>query len=284
VSGNDITGADVVAVAPAAAVPQPVAAQSPAPAGFLRVVAGRRQPLVDDSQQGGGVVTEILTSGLQSDGASGVQLTWSSDRSADLAGLNEGKTYDVGLAWPASDCDAVSDLSEQSAMLCDQFLFTEPILQVLTVLFAKSDSGFEFNEDGEIAGKSLCLPAGAEEAELNRGGRGWLKQQLVTVVRAPTLEACFKLVAARDADAVMASEIEGRTVLAASGLGGEIEMLERPIATESLSAVVARNHPQAEQIVSRLNSALARVKSNGAYYSLVDKHLVALWGNASATP
>lgn len=283
-SSADVTIADVAAVVPAAAVPQPTAVQAPAPAGLLRVVAGRRQPLVDDGQQGGGIVTEILTAGLQSDGAAGVQLTWSSDRSTELAGLNEGKAFDVGLAWPSSDCDAVSDLSEQAAMLCDQFLFSEPILQVLTVLFAKSDSGFKFADDGEIAGKSLCLPEGAEEADLNRGGRGWLKQQLVTVVRAPTLDACFRMVAARDADAVMASEIEGRTVLAASGLANQIEMLERPIATESLSAVVARNHPEAEAIVSRLNAALARVKSNGAYYSLVDKHLVALWGNAPATP
>lgn len=285
--GNDATaGGAVVAAVPAATIPQPVAAQ-PASAGLLRLVAGRRQPLVDDSQQGGGVVTEILTSGLEADGATGVQLTWSSDRTAELQGLAEGKTFDVGVAWPSSDCDAVSDLSEQSAMLCDQFLFSEPILQVLTVLFAKSDSGFKFADDKEIAGKSLCLPEGAEEADLNRNGRGWLKQQTVTVVRAPTLEACFKMVAARDADAVMASEIEGRTVLAHSGLSGEIEMLERPIATESLSAVVARTHPQAEAIITRLNAALAKVKANGAYYSLVDKHLVALWGGtgaAAATP
>ncbi len=167
------------------------------------------------------------------------------------------------------------------------FVFAVSIWLWLTVLFAKSDSGFKFADDKEIAGKSLCLPEGAEEADLNRNGRGWLKQQTVTGVRAPTLEACFKMVAARDADAVMASEIEGRTVLAHSGLAGEIEMLDRPIATESLSAVVARTHPQAEVIIGRLNAALAKVKANGAYYSLVDKHLVALWGGtgaAAATP
>jgi len=250
---------------------------------LLRVVAGRRQPLVDDTQQGGGIVTEILTSGLAADGASGVELTWSADRDADLAGLLEGHTYDAGLAWPASDCDNISDLSEQSAMLCDQFLFSEPILQVLTVLFARNDSGFAFADDGEIAGKSICLPEGADEAELNRGGRGWLRQQIVTLVRAPTLEACFKMVAARDADAVLASEIEGRAALAASGLGGEVDMLERQLATESLTAVVAKNHPQAEAIVQRINAALTKVKANGGYYSLVDKYLVALWGAPPAT-
>jgi polar amino acid transport system substrate-binding protein len=259
-----------------------VTAQSPT-VSLLRVVAGRRQPLVDDTQQGGGIVTEILTSGLAADGASGVELTWSADRDADLAGLLEGQTYDAGLAWPASDCDNISDLSEQSAMLCDQFLFSEPILQVLTVLFARNDSGFAFADDSEIAGKSICLPEGADEAELNRGGRGWLRQQIVTLFRAPTLEACFKMVAARDADAVMASEIEGRAALAASGVGGEVDMLERQLATESLTAVVAKNHPQAEAIVQRINAALTKVKANGGYYSLVDKYLVALWGAAPAT-
>lgn len=263
-------------------VPAPVEAGK-GQAGLLRIVASRRQPLVDDSRQGGGIVTEILTSGLAADGAAGVQLTWSSDRQTDLDGLVEGKSFDAGLAWATTDCDSVSDLSEQSAVLCDQFLFTEPILQVLTVLFARSDSGITFAADGEMAGKSLCLPDGADEAELNRGGRGWLRQRTVTLVRASTLADCFKMVAARDADVVMASEIEGRTALAASGFAGEIEMLERPLATESLAAVVAKSHPKAVAVVERINAALAKVKANGGYYSLVDKHLVALWGPAPAT-
>ncbi|MEZ5922819.1 MAG: transporter substrate-binding domain-containing protein [Hyphomicrobiaceae bacterium] len=252
-------------------------------ADLLRLVAGRRQPLIDDTQQGGGIVTEIVTTGLAAEGASGVRLTWSADRNAELEGLAEGRLYDVGLAWPSTDCDNVSDLSEQSAMLCDQFLFSEPILQVLTVLFARGDSGFTFSDDESIAGKSVCLPEGADEAELNRGGRGWLKRQTVTLVRAPTLDACFRMVAARDADAVMASEIEGRATLVASGLAAEIEMLERPMATESLTAVVAKSHPAAEAVVGRINAALARVKANGGYYTLVDKYLVALWGAAPAT-
>lgn len=267
----------VVAVVPPAAATAPQA-------DILRLVAARRAPLVDDTQQGGGIVTEILTSGLAADGAAGVQLTWSSDRATELAGLTEGKSFDAGLAWAMSDCDNISELSEQSAMLCDQFLFSEPILQVLTVLFSRSDAGFKFAEDSEIAGKSICLPEGADEAELNRQGRGWLKQQTVTLVRAPTLQDCFKMVSARDADIVMASEIEGRTVLAASGLSADIDMAERPLATESLSAVVARTHPTADAIIARINDALAKVKANGGYYTLVDKHLVALWGEAPATP
>ena len=239
---------------------------------------------MDDTQQGGGIVTEILTSGLAADGAAGVQLTWSSDRNTELSGLAEGKSYDAGLAWATSDCDNISELSEQSALLCDQFLFSDPILQVLTVLFSRTDASFTFTDDSEIAGKSICLPEGADEAELNRQGRGWLKQQTVTLVRAPSLQDCFKMVSARDADIVMASEIEGRTVLAASGLSAEIEMAERPLATESLATVVARTHPTADAIIARINVALAKVKANGGYYSLVDKHLVALWGKAPATP
>lgn len=252
--------------------------------GILRLVASRRAPLIDDTQQGGGIVTEILTSGLAADGAAGVQLTWSSDRNTELNGLVEGRSYDAGLAWATSDCDNISELSEQSAVLCDQFLFSQPILQVLTVLFSRSDAGFAFADDSEIAGKSICLPEGADEAELNRQGRGWLKQQTVTLVRAPSLQDCFKMVSARDADIVMASEIEGRTALAASGLASEIEMAERPLATESLAAVVAKTHPSAEAVVARINDALVKVKANGGYYSLVDKHLVALWGKAPATP
>jgi ABC-type amino acid transport substrate-binding protein len=81
----------------------------------------------------------------------------------------------------------------------------------------------------------------------------------------------------------MASEIEGRTALAVSGLSGEIDMLERPLATESLAAVVSKNHPNAGAVIERINAALAKVKANGGYYSLVDKHLVALWGAAPAT-
>jgi fructose-specific component phosphotransferase system IIB-like protein len=279
--------AEVAVVTPpdakqAAAVPAPVEA-SKTPTGLLRIVASRRQPLVDDSRPGGGIVTEILTSGLEADGAAGVQLTWSSDRQSELNGLIEGQSFDAGFAWAATDCDNTSDLSEQSAVLCDQFLFTEPIMQVLTVLFARSDSGITFAADTDMAGKSLCLPEGADEAELNRGGRGWLRQRTVTLVRAPTLADCFKMVSARDADVVMASEIEGRTALAVSGLAGEIEMLERPLASESLAAVVAKSHPRAAAVVERINAALAKVKANGGYYSLVDKHLVALWGAAPAT-
>src|SRR5258708_29865702 len=80
---------------------------------------------------------------------------------------------DLSLPWESADCEQPNDLEHASAMLCDDVLYSDPVLQLVIGLFALSDSGFEFNTDDSIFGKTICIPLDRDVSVLNGDGLRW---------------------------------------------------------------------------------------------------------------
>jgi hypothetical protein len=164
-------------------------------------------------------------------------------------------------------------------MVCDNAVASEPILQVILALFSLSNGNFKFDTDDNILGKTICLSRDNHVSALNANGRNWAAYKRLNVLRRATLLDCIAAVQAHDADALVATDLEGTYLLRRLGLTQFYAMQARPLATRGLHAVVARDHPRGSELIGTINEGLKRLKGGNAYSAIVQQHLV-----AAATP
>jgi TRAP-type uncharacterized transport system substrate-binding protein len=275
-----------------AAIEHPVEAH-PAGAGLsqgqgikrLKVLAAQRAPLADPHLPGGGLIVALLNAGLrlQDGGRSDIDLSWTSATPAADFLQNEG-TVDLSLPWESADCEQPSDLAHASAMLCDDVLYSEPVLQMVIGLFALSDGGFDFKTDESIFGKTICVPADRDLSVLNGNGRKWLTERRITLIQRPTLLDCISLAQQREADAFVASDLEGRYALGQLGLSQVFKMMERPLGTRGVHIIVPRDRQQADELISAVNQGLKQLKQSDTYATIIRQHLMKLWDTRASAP
>jgi hypothetical protein len=251
----------------------------------ITVLAMGRAPLAEPQLPAGGLIPELLRSSLSKarpgGGRSEIELRWAT--AAPVKSLLSDDTIDISLPWDGADCERPNDLMQASAVLCDNALYSDPIFEVVVGLFTRADSKFTFATDESILGKSICISGDQDMSPLNGQGRDWISQKRVAAVRKPTLLDCASAVQTQEADAFVASDLEGRYVLDRLGLSRDFRMLERPLGIRGVHVVAAREHVQASELISAVNRGLKQLKETDAYAAIVRTHLMRLWnGNASA--
>ena len=263
--------------------PSPAQAQK---AKHISVLAAGRAPLADQHLPDGGLITALVNASLRTadrrdTGRFEIDVRWTATLPTIGILQSEG-AIDVSLPWESADCDQPNDLEHASAMLCDDVLFSDPVLQLVIGLFVLSDSGFEFNTDASIFGKTVCVPLDRDVSVLNGQGRKWLSDGRISVIRQPTLLDCISLAQQREADAFVASDLEGRYALGQLGLSQLFKMMERPLGTRGVHVIVPKDRPQAEQLVNAVNEGLRQLKQSDAYSAIIRRHLMKLWDTRSA--
>ena len=140
-------------------------------------------------------------------------------------------------------------------------------------LFVRTDASFEFNEDADIEGKTLCRPKGYYTHDLDADGRNWLKDGKITLVQLESPDACFMALAAGEVDAVPENLFLGADRILALELRGKIGPLERPLSTETLHVIVSKKHWRGTTFLFRINAGLDAIKASGRYETIVNRHL-----------
>src|SRR5262249_44024106 len=143
-----------------ALVEQPQAALPPlsgTPAGAaatskITVLAMGRAPLAEAQLPEGGLIPELLRMSLSrgklSGGRSQIEMRWTT--AAPVKSLLSDATIDISLPWDGVDCERPNDLVQTSAVLCDNALYSDPLLEVVVGLFTRSESNFTFDTDQSI--------------------------------------------------------------------------------------------------------------------------------------
>jgi polar amino acid transport system substrate-binding protein len=155
-------------------------AKRPADAGFIISSLVRRvefltadgfAPFTGRSLEGGGMLTEVIDSAMslikeEAKGRFDYGISWVNDWAAHLNPLLLTRAFDVGFPWARPDCEAAADLDQSSLFRCQRFFFSEPLYEVITGLFVRSNSRVRTLRREEIAGKTLCRPVGYPIHEL----------------------------------------------------------------------------------------------------------------------
>ena len=251
--------------APQTAPPAPLPVAKPV-AGGIALIASALPGLANPDTAGGGLIAELAASSLPGEK---VRLEWVSDAQGVARQIETAAGAQLGLAWRRPDCAGKEPLSPADKTLCERFLFSAPIFQALDVFFVRRGSDFTFERDEQVAGRSICAAADADIAALDANGRRWLKQDLLTLLRRPTLAACFSALEKGDVDAVFADELAGTAAIEKDGLVSRVQVVDRAVAVRDLSAIAAKSNPAAPDLLARLDAGLAALKADGRYSALV---------------
>jgi polar amino acid transport system substrate-binding protein len=286
--GQQSAGPAPVAVSPAAQTP---AAGAPG-AGAMELSSVVRRiefltadgspPFTDRSLPSGGMITQIVSTAMdlvkeQSQGSFAYNVSWVNDWAAHLNPLLITRAFDAGFPWLKPDCSRPAELSQDAKYRCQKFFFSDPLYEVFTVLFVKSNSPLTFAKDDEIIGKTLCQPIGASTYDLDKGGRNWVKDNKVLLLRPQTIEECFRLLDSGSVNAAVASDLTGKAVTAALGLGDKVKALPRPVGIGTLHLIVPKTHPHASTVLYYINTSIAKLRESGDYDKIVDSHLSRFW-------
>jgi ABC-type amino acid transport substrate-binding protein len=247
------------------------------------ILISPRPPLTDPEQPGGGLIAELVASALGISGKAeagkppAAEVTWIQDQGEQLKTVFKDGTSGIAIAWDRPNCDSPEDLGPSSVVMCDNAVFSDAIFQSVLALFTRADANLTFADDASLAGKTVCLPEGADVSDLNRDNRRWISDKIVNLVRAASSLDCIILVEQGKADGLLMHELEGRVALRRLGILPQFRIAERPVAVRTLHAIAAKNSPRAVELIGALNDGLARLKQTGGYAEIVQKQLSPFW-------
>jgi polar amino acid transport system substrate-binding protein len=239
-------------------------------------------PYTGRSLEGGGMLTQIISSAMtlikeESKGRFDYGISWVNDWAAHLNPLLLTRAFDVGFPWARPDCEGPGALDQGSQFRCQRFFFSDPLYEVLTGLFVRTNSKVKSLRREDVSGMTLCRPAGYPVHELDKDGRNWVKDGVVTLMRPPSVDECFRLLDTGAVDGVVEAELAGRASITSLGLTGKVRMLDQPIALTTYHALVSKSHPHARTILYYINSSLEKLRDSGEYDRIIERHLGRFW-------
>jgi polar amino acid transport system substrate-binding protein len=239
-------------------------------------------PYTGRSLEGGGMLTQVISAAMQqikeeSKGRFDYGVSWVNDWAAHLNPLLLTRAFDVGFPWARPDCENATNLDQSSLFRCQRFFFSDPLYEVITGLFVRSNSPIRSLRREELTGKTLCRPAGYPIHELDKDGRNWVRDGLVTLMRPPSVDECFRLLASGAVDGVVEAELAGRASMTSLGLGDKVRMLDQPVALTTYHVLISKSHPHARTILYYVNASLEKLREKGEYDRIIERHLARFW-------
>lgn len=237
------------------------------------LTGGNFAPFTDQDWPGQGLITEIVNAAMEATPSPVTySITWEDDWSQHLFPLLSEKKFDMGFPWYRPDCDATPDNER-----CANFHFSDPLVEILVLLFVKADSGFDYTEDADVIGKTICRPKGYFTHDLDRPGREWISKGLIKLVQPATPQECFQAVLDGTVDAATVNVFLGAETIEEMGLRGRVVPLDKPLSVEGLHVIISKTHWRGTTFLYRFNAGLAALKESDRYGQIVSKHLGVFW-------
>mmetsp|Transcript_29429 Transcript_29429/g.57596 ORF Transcript_29429/g.57596 Transcript_29429/m.57596 type:complete len:225 (+) Transcript_29429:1483-2157(+) len=199
-------------------------------------------------------------------------ITWENDWSKHLFPMLDSTAFDMGFPWFMPDC-----AGNPGHDRCANFHFSEPLVDLVILAFARVGDSLAFESDADMHGKTLCRPAGYFTHDLDRAGRHWLTKGLVTLEQPATPDACFEMLLSGDVDVVVLNEFLGVQKVFELGLTDQVAPLERPVSVEGLHVVISKKHWRGTAHLYRFNAGLAKLRQSERYNEIVSRHLTLFW-------
>ncbi|MEM9638639.1 MAG: ABC transporter substrate-binding protein [Pseudomonadota bacterium] len=230
-------------------------------------------PFTDAAWPQRGMITELIeTAFAESPEPEPFRLIWRDDWDRHLD-LIRNQTVDMAFPWFQPLCDA----PQINDPRCVDFHFSDPVIDLVILLFVRADNEFAFTNDADLAGRTLCRPAGVFTQGRAEHDQPWRKIESVTLRQPADPTACFEMLMSGDVDAVAVNEFLGVRQLFEAQLTEDVVPLSRPLSTQSLHVVISKTHWRGTSLMYRFNAGLAKLRESGAYAEIVSRHLATYW-------
>lgn len=269
---------DVAAsTAPASTVTRPVqtAAVTPvARSGQLRMMTGTDwAPFSDQDDPQGGMITEMVNvSASLVYAEEDYKIDFINDWSAHLQPLIADVAYHFTFPWFRPNCDVIEKLGDDSQFRCNNLVWSEPLFEQIMSYYMRADEANKPQTHDGLFGRRLCRPAGyatfmTEEKDL--------VEPNITLVRPVSPLACFEMLIAGEVDVVVLAGLVGDDAIAKLANPALVEE-QPPLATVStLHAATSINNPEKDVQLALLNEGIRKIRENGQWFEIVQRHLVA---------
>jgi polar amino acid transport system substrate-binding protein len=252
--------------------PDPTPLQQ-ADAELTLVTASNYAPFTDWNWPGHGMATELVNAALEeSPSPVPYAIVWEDNWSKHLHPMLDEKQVDMGFPWFRPDCE-----NNPTHARCVDFHFSDPLVDLVILLFARTDGSMTFESDADVIGKTLCRPAGYFTHDLDTPDRQWLSKGLITFVQPVTPDDCFNMLATGQVDAVAVNEFLGVEKMFELGLSERIAALQRPLSIQGMHVIISKKHWRGTTHLYRLNAGLATLKQSDRYNEIVSRHLAHFW-------
>jgi len=240
------------------------------------VTAGDFAPFTDQALENEGLIADVVHSAMKRSQAAGTyRVHWVNDWSSHLDPLMTSAMMDMAFPWYKPDCAGSPD-----NFRCQNFHFSDPMFEMLILLFVDKSRPIPFAQDSDIEGRTLCRPAGYFTHDLDRADRRWISEGKITLKQPQTVKGCFDMLVAGEVDAVAMNEFTGRAAIKSLGLKDRVEVVQgRPVSIEGLHVLVHKDHPQADALLSTINGGLDAIKVSGEYQQVIDRHMSNIWAD-----
>lgn len=232
------------------------------------------RPFTNRLQMSSGLITDLVNRAFAADDTLGQhKFYWVNDRSVHLDPMLSEGMVDLAFPWKKPDCEA-----DAGQALCADYVYSEPMFEMLVVLFTASGSGVSYAGEDDLAGLRVCSPLGHGGGARQGQSSGYLTKVGARLQQPASAEACFARLVAGSADAVAMNEFTGRVVLKDMGLSDRVDLLlSRPLAIDGLHVVAHRSNPRAEALISAFDAGLEEMRESGEYLKVIDKHMSSIW-------
>lgn len=231
------------------------------------------EPFTGKSLHNGGLLTDLVNAAMtEANPAQGFAIHWVDHWAAHFDPLLSNALLDIGFPWYKPNCAELPDNYR-----CQNLLFSDPLFETLTLMFADAARPVSFGSDEDLYGKSICRPKGYDTSIFNENGRNWLREGKITLVVGATPGDCFDMVLEGKADGVVLNEFTGRDKMKEMGIVERIQVVPQPISIQSHHVVVHKSHPQAQELLAIVNTGLRGIREDGSYQAIVEDHLARVW-------
>lgn len=243
------------------------------------VTATDYPPFTDQTWENGGMLTEIVDAALgMAEGSPDYSIDWVNDWSAHIDPLLERHKYDMGFPWFKPNCEQPEALADEDRKRCG-FYFSEPLFDMLIVLFKRSDDARALANDEDLHGMRLCRPAGYFTFDLT--DRGLIPGDTITLDRPKSVSECFDKLVDGEIDFVALNEFTGQSAIRDLDYGDLVTASEQLTDTIGLRLIIHREHPRAVALLRQFDQGLSALRRSGRYDEIIGRHLAIFHGQNS---
>ncbi len=245
-------------------------AACPAPRQIRVVVGTDWAPFTDESQEQGGMMTEVTNVALSyAEGTPEYKIDFINDWGAHLQPLISDHAYDFSIAWFKPNCAVVERLSDDSKFRCNNLDWSAPLFEQNIGYYTRADHP-RLVTYKDLFGLTVCRPSGYATFMMEENN---LVEPNIVFKRPGKTTDCFQGLVDGTYDAVVLASDTAEGAINEIGAKDKVAFHEHLSQVATMHAVISKTNPRGKEFLAALDSGIRKIKQTGEWFQIVARHM-----------